>query len=97
MKLKTIYNEVVKQRLTERKITYDWLSQYIVDNLSDVRANMKTFGFDNVASVRKIKNRNTLASVLGIDSRSLNGYDINEWANTVADILRHTVINNRKR
>ncbi len=82
----SFYKLKVKKQIKESTMSLKDLEDYFHENESDIRDNMKTYGF-KLKDISKIRNYMDLASVLGADSRDVKNVDLAQYASTLSDLL----------
>jgi len=75
-----------KKNLKESTMTLKELEDYFYENESDIRDNMKTYGF-KLKDVSKIRNYIDFATLLGVDSRDVKDIDLSQYTDTLTDLL----------
>lgn len=77
-----------KKNLKEGTMSLKDLENYFYENESDIRDNMKIYGF-KLKDISKIRNYMDLASVLGADSNDVKDVDLRQYTDTLADLLKN--------
>lgn len=82
--LKIRIEKLMKKNLKEDTMSLKDLENYFYENESDIRDNMKTYGF-KLKDVSKIRNYIDFATLLGVDSRDVKDVDLRQYTDTLTD------------